>query len=227
MPEALKLLYEDASLLVVEKAPGLSTEGGSGPTVLEALEGMGKPCFLLHRLDRETGGLLLLARTKEAAATLSREIAEREIRKEYLAVVEGRPSPAAGSLRDLLYRDRTKNKSYVVSRPRKGVKEALLDYRVLESLDAEAGPLTLVRVTLHTGRSHQIRVQFSSRSMPLYGDSRYGSRNRGVSLALWSHRLRFRHPDTGEELTFCSLPPQEGIWAAFGAVGSAAEPMEG
>ena len=216
MPEAapLKIVYEDAALLVAEKAPGLASEGG-GDTVLKAAERLGRPSLLVHRLDRETGGLMLLSRTPRAAAALSGLIAAGEVEKEYLAVVDGCPFPADGQWTDLLFRDQKRNKSYVVDRPRKGVREARLRYRLLAAAEAEGLPCSLVRVGLDTGRSHQIRVQFASRGMPLWGDRRYGSSRRAEAFALWSFHLSFRHPESGERLSFFSVPPETAPWTLF------------
>ena len=166
----LNIRYKDSSLVLCLKPVGVESEGEGMPRLLE--QQLGSPIFCVHRLDKAVGGLMVYARTKQAAAALSAAVARREMEKEYLCVVPGAPEPAQGLMRDLLYRDAAKNKSFVVKRPRRGVKEAELAYTLLER-----GPETaLVRVALHTGRSHQIRVQFSSRAMPLLGDVKYGSR---------------------------------------------------
>ena len=179
---------------------------------------------------------MVYALTKEAAASLTRQMTEnvptagqiqdgsmsaggsagKAFTKEYLAIVEGVPEPASGRMEDLLFHDRGKNRTYVVKRPRKGVKEAVLEYETIKSVHPaheESAPaeesaqtqdcdsLTLVRIRLLTGRTHQIRAQFSSRKLPLCGDRRYGAKTSG-DIALWSHRLTFRHPETGEELSF-------------------------
>ena len=141
----------------------------------------------------------------------ARSIAGRALRKEYLAVVPGRPEPDEAVLRDLLFHDRAKNKSYVVRRMRAGVREAELSYRVL----AEAGTLSLLSVSLHTGRTHQIRVQFAARGLPLLGDVKYGSAFRDCPIALWSHRLAFRHPADGRALCFSAPPEPSFPWDAF------------
>ena len=153
---------------------------------------------------------MVYALTKRAAAGLSLAIVRGELRKEYLAVTQGRPGPG-GELRDLLYRDRQRNKSYVVDRPRKGVKEGILQYEPIGEQDG----LCLLRVSLETGRSHQIRVQFASRGFPLLGDLRYGSRNRDCPLALWAHALAFPHPVTGETVAMRAAPPREMPWVLF------------
>ena len=166
--------------------------------------------YCVHRLDRETGGLMVYARTKKAAAAISKAIEEGRMQKEYLAVVKGETQPD-GTLRDLLYRDAAKNKSYVVKRMRKGVREAELSY---ERLAFREG-LSLLRVRLKTGRSHQIRVQFASRGFPLVGDRKYGSQYRDAGLALWSTRITLPHPAGGEELSMELPPPAVWPWTLF------------
>lgn len=171
---------------------------------------LGGDVYCVHRLDRAVGGVMVYARTSAAAAALSRQIAARQLHKEYLAVVQGRPEEGA-VLRDLLFWDRAKNKSFVVKRQRGGVKDAELEYSLLEALPE----LSLLRVILHTGRTHQIRVQFSSRAMPLVGDVKYGSRYRGCALALWSHSLGFRHPASGKVMSFSAMPELVFPWNGF------------
>ena len=202
------VLYEDESLLVCLKPVGMDSQEGMRKLLKEQL---GVESFCVHRLDREVGGLMVFAKTPAAAAELSAAIARRGMQKEYLAVFPGSIQPQEGVLRDLLFRDAAKNKSYVVKRRRKGVREAELEYRLLE----KAGGLSLVRVKLHTGRSHQIRVQFASRGLPLLGDKKYGSREQGCSIALWSCRLAFPHPVNGEALDFSAMPGTGWPWSAF------------
>ena len=146
----------------------------------------------------------------EAAGKLTAAVAAHQITKEYLAVLRGHPEKDSDTLTDLLFRDAAHNKSYVVQRMRKGVREATLDYTVLDKTDA----LTLVKVRLHTGRTHQIRVQFSHRGLPLLGDIRYGSKA-DCSAALWSYRLAFTHPVTGEAVDVTCPPPCEFPWDQF------------
>ena len=174
-------------------------------------EELGGDIYCVHRLDRAVGGVMVYARTPAAAAGLSRQIAARQLRKEYLAVVQGRPEEDSAVLRDLLFWDRTKNKSFVVKRQRGGVKDAELEYSLLEALPE----FSLLRIILHTGRTHQIRIQFSSRAMPLVGDVKYGSRYRDCALALWSHSLSFRHPATGDPLSFSAMPEAVFPWNGF------------
>jgi len=200
------ILYKDQYLLLVEKPVGLSAQAAEGDSLPHRLEQLGCPVKPVHRLDKPTGGVMVYARTDRAAATLSALVGQHDrFQKEYLAVVQGCPDTVEGTHTDLLYHDVRRNKSYVVSRPRKGVREAKLEYRVLETVTTDEGILSLVLARLHTGRTHQIRVQFASRQMPLYGDSRYGGR-KGDALGLWSHRLTLPHPVTGESLSAESRP---------------------
>ncbi len=201
------ILYQDGAVVVCVKPVGVDSQAGMCG-VLKAR--LGGEVFCVHRLDREVGGVMVYARSPAAAAALSKSITAGAPEKEYLAVCEGQPAPDAGEMRDLLYHDASKNKSYVVKRPRRGVREALLDYAVLETREG----LSLVRVRLHTGRSHQIRVQFASRRLPLAGDARYGSKTRG-GIALWSHSLAFPHPESGETLCFSAAPPEAPPWTMF------------
>jgi 23S rRNA pseudouridine1911/1915/1917 synthase len=170
----------------------------------------------VHRLDRAVGGLTVLARTQAAAASLIEQIAARTAEKEYLAVLRGVPEQDEATLEDLLFHDSRTNKTFVVARPRKGVREAKLSYRVVGRAEGESGPLTLVRVRLHTGRTHQIRAQFSHRGLPLLGDIRYGSKAQH-GPALFACRLCFDHPTTGERMQFELLPTGEP-WERFDAL---------
>ena len=201
-------------MIVCIKRPGeLSQAGKPGElSLLSALEEEhGAPIYPVHRLDRETGGVMVYARTKGAAAQLSDAVARHQMEKEYLCIVRGAPETEEGEFRDLLLHDKQRNKVFVVNRMRGGVKEAILNYRVLKS-NADT---SLVRVRLQTGRTHQIRVQFASRKMPLIGDGKYGG-GRG-ELALWSCRLAFRHPDSGEQLAFERMPCGEA-WSQYESV---------
>ncbi len=205
----LKLCYEDPWLVFCVKPPGVLSEGDGLPALLS--RELGGPFYCVHRLDKDTGGLMVYARTGEAAAALSRLIAAGGLDKRYLAVAQGCPEPPEGRMRDLLYRDAARNKSYVVTRMRRGVREAALDYALLE----RAGGFSLVEVRLLTGRSHQIRVQFASRGMPLAGDRRYGSSRRDCGLALWARQLALVHPFTGQSLSFSAAPPPVPPWTDF------------
>lgn len=209
MPE---ILYADAAVAVVVKPAGVLSQGDAEDAMPALLQKqLGGTIFPVHRLDQPTGGVMVYARTQDAAAKLSAQMQSEAFGKEYLAVLDGTPEPAEGELHDLLFFDRQKGKSYAVRRKRAGVKDARLAYRVL----AQAEGLTLVRVRLFTGRTHQIRVQFSSRGWPLTGDGKYGSRNNRCAPALWSAELHFAHPVTGETLTFRSQPPEAYPWTLF------------
>ena len=206
--EPLILLGDPAFFLCVKPA-GVLSESPGMPELLAAKNG-GAPIYPVHRLDREVGGVMVYARTKKAAASLSAAVSERRMEKEYLAVVSGAPEEPAGVYRDLLFKDAQKNKSYVVKRPRRGVKEAELRYELLE----EKCSLSLIRIRLVTGRSHQIRVQFASRKMPLLGDRKYGSAVESP-LALWACRLAFPHPVTGQNTEAKQAPPAAWPWTEF------------
>lgn len=209
----MKILFEDKHLLVVEKDTGILSEpDGSGNDIVTLCsQHTGSECYLVHRLDRGTGGVMALAKTKQCAGKLSALVSERAFSKEYLAVIKCCPEEQEGVFKDLLFKDSRKNKSFVVTRERKGVKKASLEYRVLGSHD----DTSLVLVKLHTGRTHQIRVQFASRKMPLLGDGKYGSRDNKCETALWSCRLTFNHPMTGESVCCTSLPPRVYPWNNF------------
>ena len=214
----LTIKYEDKFLLLCVKPVGVLSEdsesGASMPRLLRAhYAALHQPDYIatVHRLDKITGGLMVFSRRKEATGKLISAVAEHRVEKEYLAVLRGHPEQDAGTLTDLLFRDAQHNKSYVVRRMRKGVREATLDYTVLAKTDA----LTLVKVRLHTGRTHQIRVQFSHRGLPLLGDIRYGSKA-DCSAALWSYHLAFAHPVTGQIVDVTCPPPAAYPWDLFG-----------
>ena len=202
----MNIFYETKHLLVCEKPVGTVSEEGGMPEALR--EELGGEIYCVHRLDRAVGGLMVYARNKKAASALSALIAGGGLTKEYLAIVPDKLEEDNGRFEDFLFHDRQKNRSYVVKRERAGVKKAELEY---EKLNRD-GTLALVRVQLLTGRSHQIRCQFASRSMPLAGDVKYGSTVRDTGIALFSHRLSFIHPFTGEKLDFTAFPEGK-IWA--------------
>ena len=214
----MEILYRDADILLCCKPPRvLSTdEPGGLPELLRAELGDEKAELrTVHRLDRVVGGLMLLARSAESASELSRQIREGEFRKEYLAVVSGETEPK-GELRDLLRRDTARKMTFVADQPGKGVQEAVLRY---VTLGRDAGR-SLVRIELETGRTHQIRVQFASRGLPLMGERKYAVREDGCELALWSHRLRFTHPASGEAMDFSAPPPAVFPWTLFRDLGA-------
>jgi len=206
------IIHTDPAFLVCIKPPGvLSTdEPGGLPDLCRAA--LGDPNVrTVHRLDRVVSGLMVLARTRRAASDLSQQIRDGIFCKEYQAVLHGSPAAPRGTLRDLLARDKAERKTYVVTQPGKDVQEAILNYEVLSSTPE----FSKVRIELITGRTHQIRCQFSSRDLPLVGDRKYSTIEDNCDIALWSAKLSFRHPKTGEELTFTAPPPADFPWNQF------------
>ncbi len=191
----MEILYSDKQIAVCVKPVGQDSEAEVPSTLKEQLGG---EIFPIHRLDKNVGGVMVFARTKQAAASLSKAVQEGTMVKEYVAMVHGSP-PEEGDWEDLLWKDSKKNKVFVVKRQRAGVKKARLEFKRLS-----AGETSLVHVRLHTGRSHQIRVQFSSRGFPLVGDHKYGSRDPRTEPMLFSCRIRF--PYQGETKVFEKLP---------------------
>ena len=191
----MEILYYDPELAVCIKPVGLDAEK-QVPELLQ--QELGGEIFTVHRLDQNVGGVMVYARTKQAAARLSEAVRQGTMVKEYVALVHGKP-PAEGDWEDLLFKDSRKNKVFVVKRLRHGVKQARLEYRLLR-----AGEQSLVRIRLHTGRSHQIRVQFASRGYPLVGDHKYGSRDTAAAPMLFSCCITF--PWGGNERQFEAYP---------------------
>jgi len=210
----MKLLHVDEQIVVcIKPARVLSTDepGGVPELVRQALGDKAADVRTVHRLDRVVSGLMVLARNPESASALSRQIREDQFQKEYLAVIHGAPDAEAGTLRDLLYRDKARKMTMVAQQPGKGVQEALLNYDVL----ARSDNLTKVHIRLLTGRTHQIRVQFSSRSLPLVGERKYAQLQDDCEIALWSWKLGFYHPSTGKWVEFSHEPPEEYPWNCF------------
>lgn len=206
----MELVYVDDAVVVCIKPSGVrSTDepGGVPELVRQALGDPKAEVRTVHRLDQVVSGLMVLARTEQAASELSRQIRENEFGKEYLAIVHGVP-PTEGTLRDLLYRDKARRMTMVASEMAKGVQEAVLDYQVQNA----AEEISRVRIQLHTGRTHQIRVQFSSRGYPLVGERKYSTLGEECPIALWSHSLSFSHPVTGEKVSFTREPPAIYPW---------------
>ncbi|MBQ8911511.1 MAG: RluA family pseudouridine synthase [Clostridia bacterium] len=216
----MNILYETKKLIVFIKPAGmLSEEDGNKRSVPRALKeylaGKGEKdpkIFTVHRLDRDVSGVMVVAKNAATASVLSKAVTDRTIEKEYLAVVKGVPEKEEAVLKDLLFRDAAKGKTYVTDRMRKGVREASLAYKLLETTEHEGQTLSLVRIRLHTGRTHQIRVQFASRKLPLCGDGRYGSSDGGTRPALFSARLAL------DGLFDCSAMPQELPFTLFESV---------
>ena len=191
----MEILYSDKGIAVCIKSVGLDSEA-EVPAALK--EQLGGEIFPIHRLDKNVGGVMVYARTKQAAAALSKAVQEGTMVKEYVAMVHGTPTES-GDWSDLLFKDSSKNKVFVVKKERRGVKKARLEFQTLRS-----GNDSLVRIRLHTGRSHQIRVQFSSRGFPLVGDHKYGSRDNKKEPMLFSCCITF--PWKGETKCFEALP---------------------
>lgn len=210
----MDILYRDNRIAVCLKPAGvLSTdEPGGMPSLLAAELGTERRVRSVHRLDRVVGGVMVYALSRRAASLLSEQVRTGGFDKRYLAVIHSRPEPACGSFRDLLLRDKSERRTCVVDSPRPGAQEAVLNYETLASADG----LSLVRIGLVTGRTHQIRAQFSSRGLPLVGDKKYSPHPEESATALWSHRLRFTHPDTGCIVEFSAPPPlEEYPWSLF------------
>lgn len=216
----MEILYEDKNILFCVKPTGVLSQGdGKGRENMPALlsELCGSEIYPVHRLDMEVGGVMVFAKNSQAAAKMSAIAASHEdFRKEYLAVVEGTPEKN-GVLQDLLYHDKNKNKTYVVKRERRGVKKAKLSYEVLQTLTADDGrALSLVKVRLYTGRTHQIRVQFASRGYPIVGDRRYGaSAVNNNKIHLFSYKIEFSSPFDEKYHAIRVLLFNSEIWTLF------------
>lgn len=212
---SLSILYTDNQIAVAIKPAGVvsqADESGRESMISLLKESLGGEIYPVHRLDRETAGVMVFARTSKAASALSLAIQEKRFAKEYLAVLTARPQQNEDVLEDLLFFDRSRGKVFPVKRVRCGVKDARLRYEFLEEKDG----LSLVRVFPETGRTHQIRVQFASRKMPLHGDRKYGGS--GDSLALFCRKLSFDHPVSGESMSFTAKPSQHSPWTLFEAL---------
>lgn len=213
----MEILFEDKHIAVCIKPAGIISQSSDGGNDMIALlnahfeeNGENATAYPVHRLDRETAGIMVYAKSSFAASVLSKQAEQNAIKKRYYAVIQGVPEEKNGVLTDLLFRDKQKNKTYVVNRMRKGVRDASLEYSVIGENDG----LSMLDILLHTGRTHQIRVQFASRKMPLIGDGRYGGG--GGKLALFAHTLDFTHPKNGEKLSFSAKPEKESFpWNKF------------
>ena len=217
----LKVIYEDNHIIVVEKVPNIPSQADkTGDIDMLSLvkdyikEKYNKPgnvyLGLVHRLDRPVGGIMIFAKTSKAASRLSNQVREKVFKKKYLAVVDGKIEEEKGTLEDYLYKDQRNNMSKVVNKDKKNAKFAKLDYEVLKYNKIK--DLSLVKINLHTGRHHQIRVQLSNLGHSIFGDQKYGKRGRGKQIALWAYELTIKHPITKEEMTFKDLPEPKGTW---------------
>lgn len=198
----IEILHKDRDFIVCVKPQGVPSQPDpSGcedmTTLLKAYlreNGEKDEIFVVHRLDRATGGVILYARNASASATFSQLVAKKDgFEKEYLAIALGAPEQKSGNMTDYLFKDSAQKKAFVVKSERKGAKMASLDYEVLKSTQINDNTFSLFRIKLHTGRFHQIRVQLSSRKMPIYADGKYGSREKAPYLALWAHKLSFTY----------------------------------
>lgn len=207
----MKLVYQDEDIVVcVKPTRVLSTDepGGVPDLVRKALGDPNADIRTVHRLDRVVSGLMVLARNAGAASELSRQIRDDVFEKEYLAVVHGAPEYDTGKFWDLLLRDKARKMTFVAKEEGKGVQPASLTYRVLRCKNG----MSRIRIKLETGRTHQIRVQFSSRGLPLVGERKYSEMNDDCEIALWSYRLAFAHPTSGKQMEFTMEPPQIYPW---------------
>ena len=212
----LMVLYEDNQIIVVEKEPNIPSQADkTGDIDMLSLvkqyikEKYNKPgeayIGLVHRLDRPVGGVMVFARTSKSASRLSEQVRNKTLNKTYIAVVDGKISEKKGALEDYLYKDERNNMSKVVAKDKKNAKLAKLKYEVLDY--DEKRNLSTVKIKLHTGRHHQIRVQFANFGHSLYGDQKYGTRGKGKQIRLWAYELEFEHPVKKEIMTFKSIPP--------------------
>ena len=219
--QKLKVIYEDNHIIIVEKIPNVPSQSDkTGDIDMLTMvkqyikEKYNKPgnvyLGLVHRLDRPVGGIMIFAKTSKAASRLSDQVREKVFKKKYLAVVDGKIENKSGTLEDYLYKDERNNISKVVNKNKKNAKFAKLDYEVIKY--DEVKNLSLVKVNLHTGRHHQIRVQLSNFGHSIFGDQKYGTRGQGKQIALWAYELTINHPITKEEMTFKDLPESVGTW---------------
>ena len=217
----LKVIYEDNNIIVVEKPANIPSQGDKTGdldmlTIIKAYlkEKYNKPgnvyLGLVHRLDRPVGGVMVFAKTSKAAARLSEQVREKVFKKKYLVIVNGKFEEKKGTLKDYLLKNERLNKSRVVEEETKNSKYAELDYEVLK-YDKEQN-LSLLKINLHTGRHHQIRVQLSSRDHSIYGDAKYNGRGSARQLYLWAYELTIQNVISKEEMTFTSIPEKEKAW---------------
>lgn len=217
----LKVIYEDNHIIVVEKMPNIPSQGDKTNdvdmlTIVKQYikEKYNKPgnvyLGLIHRLDRPVGGVMVFAKTSKAASRLSEQVRNKVFKKTYITVVDGKFDEEKGTLEDYLLKNERNNLSKAVPEGTKNAKYAKLDYELLK-YNPEID-LSVLKINLHTGRHHQIRVQLSSRGHSIYADQKYGTRGRGKQIALWAYSLTIQHPITREEMTFFSVPEKIGTW---------------
>lgn len=213
----IDIIYRDRDAVVCIKPVGVLSQADEKPSMVSMLvQQLDCSVYPVHRLDMNVGGVMVFALNKKAAAKLSVDIQSGGFVKQYIAAVHGIPQELSGVMKDILFKDSRRNKSFVVSRPRKGTKDASLEYVTLGVSKSERGECSLVRIKLHTGRTHQIRVQFSSRKIPLIGDGKYGSKDNHCETALWSNSLTFSSPSNGEKMHFEAYPDTNSYpWNLF------------
>ena len=217
----VEILYEDNHIIVVVKPVNVPSQGDKTGDedmltiikkyLVETYHKKGEAYLgLIHRLDRPVGGVMVFAKTSKAAARLSEQVRNQEIHKTYLAIVDGKMEKEKATLENYLWKNERKNRSQVVSKDTKGAKLARLDYEVVK-YNPEIN-LSVVKIQLHTGRHHQIRLQLASRGHSLYGDQKYGKRGRGKQICLWAYQLEFMHPVKKEMMNFEKMPEKTGSW---------------
>ena len=223
----MKVIYEDNHIIVVEKMCNIPSQADkTGDVDMLSIvkdyikEKYNKPgnvyLGLVHRLDRPVGGVMVFAKTSKAASRLSEEVRNKTFQKHYLVIVNGKMEKEKGTLEDDLWKDEKSNTSYVVKETKKNAKKAILDYEVLYYDEREN--LSILKIDLHTGRHHQIRVQLSSRMHAIYGDAKYHGRGKGTQICLWAYELTIVHPITKEQITFKDLPEEKGMWKLLGMI---------
>ena len=217
----LKIIYEDNHIIVAQKPVNIPSQGDKTGdidmlTIIKQYikEKHNKPrnvyLGLIHRLDRPVGGVMVFAKTSKAAARLSEQVREKIFKKKYLVIANGKFNKNNGTLEDYMLKNEKTNMSKIVKEGTNNAKYAQLDYEVLK-YDPELN-LSVLKINLHTGRHHQIRVQLSSREHSIYGDQKYGGRGHGKQICLWAYELTIQHPITKEQMTFTSIPEKKGSW---------------
>ena len=211
----IPILYKDEYFCICEKPPGIVSETPGLPELVSSR--IGTRLYPVHRLDQGTGGVCVMAFSSQACNAAMRLFQSGNICKQYLAVVSGSPGSDSGTYTDLLFHDQKGNKTYVVNSHRKGVRDAVCDWKLVSSASWYDHPvLSLIRVELHSGRTHQIRVQFSHRGLPLVGDRKYGSRVPAEYPSLWAESISFKHPYIkGKIISARSSPPDRFPWNLF------------